>query len=82
MTTKAELHHMIDELPDNATDEAARLLRTLHDPLMQALLAAPDDDEPTTPEEDAGAAEAREQYRRGEGRPWQDVRRELSGRHP
>ncbi|HZQ37747.1 MAG TPA: hypothetical protein VFD32_17580 [Dehalococcoidia bacterium] len=79
MTTKAELHHMIDELPDNVTDEAARLLRTLGGPLMQALFDAPEDDEPTTPEEDAGTAEAREQYRRGEGRPWKDVRRELLG---
>lgn len=79
MTTKAELHHLIDELPDNATDEAARLLAALRDPLMQALFDAPEDDEPTTPEEDAGAAEARDQYRRGEGRPWKVVRRELLG---
>jgi len=75
----AELHRLIDELPDNATAQAARLLRTLRDPLMQVLLDAPEDDEPTMPEEDAGAAEAREQYRRGEGRPWGDVLRELLG---
>lgn len=79
MTTKAELHRLIDDLPDNATDEAARLLATLRDPLMQALLSAPEDDEPSTLDEDAGAAEAHEQYRRGEGRQWKDVRRELLG---
>jgi hypothetical protein len=49
VTAKAELDLMIDmldELPDNATDEAARLLRTLRDSLMQALFAAPEDDTP------------------------------------
>ena len=38
---------------------------------------APIDDEPTTPEEDAGTAEAWQEYQRGEGRAWKEVRAEL-----
>ena len=49
------------------------------DPLTQALLEASDDDEPTTPEEDAEADEAWQDYLKGKARPWSEVRAELAG---
>lgn len=55
MVTKAELHDLIDQLPDDAADEAALQLR---------LLALPEDDEPTTPEDLAAIAEAEESIAR------------------
>jgi len=61
---------LVDKLPDSelAAAEAALTLiaECRHDRMLLALLTAPLDREPTTPEEDAGAAEARKQYRRGE----------------
>ena len=80
MTTKDELYRLVDELPEQELHAAKRFLEYLHnqgDPLLQALMAAPYDDEPTTPEEDKGAEEAWQEYLRGEARPWQDVRNEL-----
>ena len=47
------------------------------DPVLQALMAVPYDDEPTTPGENKGAEEAWQEYLRGEARPWEDVRNEL-----
>jgi len=80
MTTKQELHHLVDELPDQALPEAARRLEPLRDPVLASLSAAPPDDEPSTPEENAGAAEAWEEYQRGEGRTLADVRAALTRR--
>jgi hypothetical protein len=67
MTTKEALHRLIDDLPDDALPGVERYLSAVRDdPMMRALMAAPLDDEPTTPDEDAGAREAIERYRRGE----------------
>jgi len=78
---REELHRLVDLLPDAQEERARRLLRALiektGDPFLIALATAPDDDEPSTPAEDASADEAWRAYQRGEGRPWQDVRREL-----
>jgi len=46
-------------------------------PVLRAMLEAPEDDEPTTPEEDKIADEAWQDYVRGEARPWEEVREEL-----
>ena len=43
MTAKADLHTLIDRLPEDA---AVRLLALLRDPVEFALITAPDDDEP------------------------------------
>ncbi|MGI8689013.1 MAG: hypothetical protein ACR2M3_10575 [Thermomicrobiales bacterium] len=81
MSIKEDVHRLVDELPDDDLPAAQRLLEALrtkeHDPLMQHLMQAPIDDEPTTPEEDAGAAEARQELQRGEGRPLSEVCAEL-----
>jgi hypothetical protein len=48
-----------------------------HDRLSELLAGAPIDDEPVTPEEEAGAVKAREEYRRGEFVEADQIKREL-----
>ena len=48
-----------------------------NDPVALALANAPDDDEPSTAEEDAAAEADWQAYRRGEHIPHEDVRREI-----
>ena len=55
--TKAELHALVDELPEESLEPAAVLLRRAQDPLIARLEAAPLDDEPLTGE-DRAALEA------------------------
>jgi len=47
------------------------------DPMMQALMEAPIDDEPTTPEEDKGAEEPWQEYFRGKAISADEAKREL-----
>src|SRR5947209_1552156 len=97
MTSRQALHHLIDALPDETADEAARRLVALMDtqqcaaalrshlgfdqlaelvawlqedlnPLQRSLLCAPFDDEPTTSEEEAAVADARQELAEGNGR--------------
>lgn len=69
MTSKTRLHELIDQLPDEETTAAARFLEYLRDvgsdPMRRVLDEAPEDDEPVTPQEEAGAQEARRDYRAG-----------------
>lgn len=66
MTTKTELHRLIDVLPDSLADEAARRLQELQL-----------DDEPETGEEHSAAAEARAELARGEGLTTAQLRHSL-----
>ena len=83
MASVEALHRLVDDLPPRRRDVAARVLEGLRhdriDPLLAALLAAPDDAEPATQEEQDGAREAVQEYRAGQARPWEEVRRELTG---
>lgn len=82
MTTKERLHQLVDQLPESEVATAARLLEALRataDPVARLLDSAPIDDEPLTDEDLAAIREGREAHRRGEGRPWSDVRREIRG---
>lgn len=83
MSTKNRLHQLVDELPESEVPAAERFLEYLRDrglePLVRALLSAPEDDEPETPEEAAAVQIAREQVDRGETVPWEDVKRRLVG---
>ena len=82
MTIRETLHRLIDELPEPALSRVQLYLDYLpagDDALLPALLLAPDDDEPLTPEEAAGAAEAWEQYRRGEFISAEEAKRRLLG---
>ena len=50
--TRAELHELLDSLPDDRLDEARRRLAELvDDPVLRALMLAPIDDESTTSEQ-------------------------------
>jgi hypothetical protein len=57
---------LVDELPEESFDAAAELLRHAQDPVVATLYAAPEDDEPLTPEEENAAAESWAAHRRGE----------------
>ena len=61
MTTKDELHELVDWLPEGLWEKAHKsLLRELKkaDPVAYALYTAPEDDEEETEEERAAVAEA------------------------
>lgn len=81
MTTRDELHALIDALPEAGLEEARRYLEALReangDPFLAHLLLAPEDDEPTTPEEDEGAARARAEWERGEYFTAEEIKREM-----
>ena len=67
---KEDLHRLIDALPDSELLVAHRVLEALiavgPEGILVSLDDAPLDDEPTTPEEDAGVAEAYEAIKRGD----------------
>lgn len=74
--TKAELHRLVDELPEEAVDAVGRLLeRAAADPMLTVLDAAPWDDEPYTDKERAEDSKAL----KTPGIPLEQVRRELLG---
>lgn len=80
-STKDTLHRLVDELPDSEIRVAERFLQYLRvtsgDLVLCALLEAPLDDEPTTPEEDAGAEQAWQEYLRGQAMSAEDAKRAL-----
>ena len=80
MTVKDDLHRLVDELPKKELPVAKRYLeylRNMGDPVLRAFMEAPEDDEEETEEERALVQEARQEYLRGEIRPWEEVRKEL-----
>ncbi|MGI8552024.1 MAG: hypothetical protein ACR2PL_14745 [Dehalococcoidia bacterium] len=79
MVSKEKLYRLVYELPDTDVESAERILEGLldRDPMLRSLRDAPEDDEPTDPEEDAGAAEAREEYRQGKGLTAEEAKRLL-----
>ena len=54
---RAELHRLVDELPDESVDAAGILLTRAQDPMVAALEAAPLDDAPYT-EDDRATSDA------------------------
>ena len=59
MTAREQIHRLVDALPDDALDTAAKMLNglsvpSLAEPVTSALAKAPIDDEPVT--EDEGEA--------------------------
>jgi hypothetical protein len=66
VTTKERLHKLVDELSDQEAEAALVIVeRRRDDPMLQALAAAPLDDESSYPGEDPSAAEALAAYQRG-----------------
>ena len=80
MTAKDKLHQVVEELSELEAEQMLELItrRRERDPLIELLENAPEDDEPSTPEEDASADEAWEQYKRGEAVSIDELRREFS----
>ena len=64
MTVKDDLHHLVNELDEDAAREALTYLRDLR--LPRVLRAAPIDDEPETEEERTAVAEAEAAIARGD----------------
>ena len=65
--TRAELHQLIDELPDESIPTVtSAVARAIHDPVAAVLDNAPDDDEPVT-DEDIAAIEAAEREANRDG---------------
>lgn len=78
MTTRADLHAIVDDLPDSELDRARASLEAVRSPLAKALAQAPIDDEPETAEERSAVQDARDSLARGErGISLMDLRREL-----
>jgi hypothetical protein len=77
MTTKADLHRLVDELPDTATEQAAIVLRDLRDPLLAAVRSAPLDDEEETDEEHRAMREAYAERAAGQAIAHAALRREF-----
>lgn len=60
MTSREKLHRLVDELSEAELDPTLRLVETQrHDPMLQALANAPEDDEPWTDDDEAAVAESR-----------------------
>ncbi len=62
--TRAELHRLVDELPEESVDAAGILLTRAKDPVVAALEAVPY--EPYTEEDRAASDEGWAAYQRGE----------------
>lgn len=83
MTVKEELHRLVDELPESELKSAHRALEYLRergsDPLLRALLEAPEDEEGETDEERASVREAYEDLSSGRVLSHEEVRKRLLG---
>lgn len=78
MTAKQQLLQRVQAFSE---DEAADVLRVLDqrtDSLTRLLENAPEDDEPSSPQEDASAREALEAVRRGEVISAEEIRRQFA----
>jgi hypothetical protein len=88
MTAKEKLRRAVEGFSEAEAAEALEILVRRREggeagertaPTLDELLdKAPLDDEPTTPEEDAGAREAREEIARGETISAEEIKRELA----
>lgn len=66
MTTREKLHRLVDELSEAELATTLRIVETQrHDPMLQALANAPEDDEPWTDDDEAAVAESRADFAAG-----------------
>ncbi len=80
MSPRDTLHKLVDALPEEELPTATRVLEALRataDPVLRALLAAPDDDEADDDDFDGGLSEARREAREGKTLSHEEVKREL-----
>jgi len=80
-TTKREdVRKLVDDVPEAELHAAARYLQYLRDredPLVRALMDAPEEDEPISDEERAAIEEGMEDLRAGRVHSLDDVKKEL-----
>ena len=77
---RQRLRQLVDQLPEEELQAAHRYLQYLlrvTDPVFRALLDAPEDEEPETPEEASAVQEARDDAQHGRLIPHEEVRRQL-----
>jgi len=82
MTTRVELYHLIDSLPDSELPAVQWFLNYVQgrsDPVLQALSNAPYENEVITEEEEQLVQIAREEVARGEVSSWEEVKQRLRG---
>jgi hypothetical protein len=81
MTAKEKLRQTVDDLSEAEAQDALGFIvrrRGQRDALGELLERAPLDDEPTTPEEDKSAREARAEIARGEVLSADEIRRQVA----
>ncbi len=66
MTSREELHKLVDHIPEGDVAAARKILRSLVDPVDLSLATAPPDDEPDTEQE-------RQAVEKALGNPGSDV---------
>jgi hypothetical protein len=76
VTTRDDLHQLVDELSEEEAQLWLEALRT-GDPMLVGMALAPIDDEPSTDEEDIGADEARQEYLQGKSLSAEEAKRRL-----
>ena len=77
MATREQIHALIDALPDSELDVLDRFIKARSNPVLRALMDAPDDDEPLTEDDLAAIAQARADRARGDIVRDKDLDREL-----
>jgi predicted transcriptional regulator len=66
MTTRDRLHRLVDQLSEAEVTATLRIVETQrHDPLLQAVANAPEDDEPWTDKDEGAVVESREDFATG-----------------
>ena len=65
MIAREELHTILDSIPEDRLEAAREALAALADPVLLALLNAPENDEPLTEEDLQAIAEGDEDQRLG-----------------
>ena len=78
MTAKEKLRARVEEPSEAEAADTLDYLASRRDALAELLENAPLDHEPTTPEEEDGLREAREQVARGEVVSAEEIRREFA----
>lgn len=77
---RKRIHQLVDRLPEDDLPAARRVLeglRALGDPVLRALLRAPEEEEPVSEEERNALREAEEDVRRGEILTHEEMKDEL-----
>ena len=63
---RAQLHRLVDELPEASLEAAGRYLERAVDPMIAVLDAAPFDDEPLSPQDEAAIRDSERARAAGE----------------